>query len=250
MPRLDKLTDDEMEVLGTGAFQFSGAKMETLEGSSEYTLVILAIDVSYSLIDFRDQLIKLAKSCIKAAQHDDNAERIMYRIVTFSTDVMEIQGFKPVDEIDVDAITFDIYSSTALYDGTQDGIESVFGYGTALAKNDYSINAILFTFTDGMDNASKSASASSVKRGFDNIRRSKDSADGIESINAILIGMNASQCKNYLEDFSVGGGFDQYIDAGDLDDATIKRIGNFVSKSVSSQSQAIGTGGPSQIASF
>ena len=249
MPRLDTITDETMQKMGKGAFQFSAAKLDELE-SAEYTLVTLVIDVSWSLNAFERELVQLARMCVQAAKNDANSERIMYRILTFSTEVKEVHGFKPVDDMNPDDIDFQVESSTALYDATQDAAESLLGYGTALAQNDFSVNGSAFVLTDGMDNVSKNATPKSNGSAFTKIRMTKDSAEGLESMLAILVGMNTSNCRDYLSTYSTQAGFDRFIDSGDLDDATIKQIGGFVSQSVSSQSQAIGTGGPSQIASF
>lgn len=45
-------------------------------------------------------------------------------------------------------------------------------------------------------------------------------------------------------------GFTQYVYAGNCSPQTLAKIGQFVSKSASSQSKALGTGGPSQALTF
>src|SRR5438128_2007010 len=41
-------------------------------------------------------------------------------------------------------------------------------------------------------------------------------------------------------------GFTQYVEIGDADPKTFAKLAQFVSKSISAQSQSLGTGGPSQ----
>lgn len=72
----------------------------------------------------------------------------------------------------------------------------------------------------------------------------------IESLVSILIGVNITYCKCFLKNFEEAAGFDQFIDAGNASDKTLARLAAFVSKSISSQSQSLGTGGPSQNLSF
>ena len=45
-------------------------------------------------------------------------------------------------------------------------------------------------------------------------------------------------------------GFTQYVAIADANATTIAKLGDFVSRSISSQSQALGTGGPSQSLTF
>jgi hypothetical protein len=68
----------------------------------------------------------------------------------------------------------------------------------------------------------------------------------IESLVTVLIGINATYCKQYLESFQVNAGLDQYLDVADTNPGKLAKLAAFVSQSISSQSQALGTGGPSQ----
>ena len=70
--------------------------------------------------------------------------------------------------------------------------------------------------------------------------------EDIESLITILIGINAADCTQELDDFRQQAEIDQYIDAGKATKGKLAKLADFVSQSVSSQSQALGTGGPSQ----
>jgi hypothetical protein len=72
----------------------------------------------------------------------------------------------------------------------------------------------------------------------------------LESMRTILIGVNAVQYASTLTQYASDLGFDQYEDIGNASASTLAKLGAFVSRSISTQSQALGTGGPSQVLSF
>ena len=88
------------------------------------------------------------------------------------------------------------------------------------------------------------ASAATVSMIKKEMERGKKGEE-IESLVGILIGINAAGCSTYLQKLESGAGI-KYIDAGDVSKGKLAKLAEFVSQSVSSQSQAIGTGGPSQ----
>jgi len=53
-----------------------------------------------------------------------------------------------------------------------------------------------------------------------------------------------------LENFKNEVGFTQYIELKNADAKTLAKLAKFVSSSISSQSSALGTGGPSQSLNF
>ena len=73
---------------------------------------------------------------------------------------------------------------------------------------------------------------------------------------SILIGINdpkqpwGADVKKRLEEFHSEAGITEFIDAGDATEEKLAKISEFVSQSISSQSQALGTGGPSQSLAF
>ena len=48
-----------------------------------------------------------------------------------------------------------------------------------------------------------------------------------------------------LQGFTAQAGVDQYVDVADATPGTLAKLARFVSHSISSQSQSLGTGGPS-----
>ena len=53
-----------------------------------------------------------------------------------------------------------------------------------------------------------------------------------------------------IEDFHKAAGFTQYVELGSADEKTLAKLADFVSQSISAQSQSLGTGGPSQSLTF
>jgi hypothetical protein len=64
----------------------------------------------------------------------------------------------------------------------------------------------------------------------------------------ILVGVNVKDpsVSQYLADFRKSACFDQYVELAKADAKTLANLARFVSHSISAQSQALGTGGPSQ----
>jgi uncharacterized protein YegL len=85
-----------------------------------------------------------------------------------------------------------------------------------------------------------------VKEAIARVRRN----EAVESLVAILIGVNDTQCKTALNRFCTEAGFDHFISIGDATPAKLAKLGALISQSVSSQSQSIGSGGPSQACNF
>ena len=76
--------------------------------------------------------------------------------------------------------------------------------------------------------------------------RKSVSGEILESMVSVLIGINGSSYSSWLSKFQKEAGLTHFIDAGDATPRKLAKLANFVSQSVSSQSQALGTGGPSQ----
>jgi uncharacterized protein YegL len=113
-------------------------------------------------------------------------------------------------------------------------------YSKKLMDQDFLTNGIIFVITDGDNNASV-ATRAMIKREIVRGTRGEE----IESLISILIGINAKTCGTYLDTLAQEVGM-KYIDAGDVTRGKLAKLAEFVSQSVSSQSQAVGTGGPSQ----
>lgn len=248
MPRL---IGNEMQQhkLG-GNFTFSAKRIEHL-GATEYTLVTIAVDETGSVSGFKDQLLAMLQAAVGSCKSSPRSDNLLVRVLYFSDKykggVKEIHGFKPLAEIDPSQYPMpNPGGMTPLCDAAYSAIGAMNKYGKELYDRDYLANGIAFIVTDGGENASvatmpmvKSELAKSV------------TGEVLESMISIVIGINTQVCGPELDEFTKEAGITKYIDAGDLSDKTIAektlaKIAQFVSRSVSSQSQSLGTGGPSQ----
>jgi len=242
MPRLD----DGMETHKlAGNFSFSGTRINKL-GATEYTLVTIAVDETGSVELFADQLRQMLIAAVESCKKSPRSDNLLIRVVTFSskyrTGVNEIHGFKPLAEIDTNTYpSLQPGGMTPLNDACYSAIGAQNAYGEQLIGQDFSCNGILFVITDGDENAS-STTAGMVK----NEAEKAVSGEILESCISILIGINATALAKILSDFQKEAGITQFIDAGEVNPRKLAKLAAFVSQSVSSQGQALGTGGPSQ----
>jgi hypothetical protein len=82
-----------------------------------------------------------------------------------------------------------------------------------------------------------------IKDGLEKVRK----AENLESIKVILIGVgNQGSVQTYLDNLHQQAGLDQFVWIGSADPKALAKMAAFVSNSISSSSQALGTGGPSQ----
>ena len=227
-------------------FQFSGVRPENLE-STEYTLVSIVVDKSGSVHSFRNELVESIKAVIESCKSAPRAENLLVRVVFFSEDLEEVHGYLPLDDIDLTLYeSLQPYGVTSLFDAAFESIGSVLKYSEDLQDQEMDVNGICVIITDGADNNS-TMTPGSIKSQIENALNSETV---IESLMTILVGINASQSSSYLNDFQKKADLQQYVDAGDADQKTLAKLANFVSQSISSQSQSLGTGGPSQSLSF
>ena len=241
-----KLFDDKNLLTGTVAgFGFSGVRVETL-GAVEYTLVTLVTDKTGSVVHFADELLKVRKTVVEACRKSPRSENLLLRMVDFNTSVDEVHGFMPLSQIDPNSYqTPQCGGLTALRDGAFSALSASNAYGKNLTDQDFLVNAICIIVTDGDDNASGTSMADvarELKRGVE--------SEYLESMRSILVGVNAGQYRSQLEDFRKDVGIDQYVDVADATPQKLARLADFISRSISAQSQSLGTGGPSQALTF
>jgi len=244
MPRL--MSDDTMVQSSIGSnFQFSGTRTEHL-GASEYTLVNIGVDVTGSTHPFKDGLRDCLKAAVTSCKKSPRADNLLIRVFLFSSSlhsgIEEVHGFKPLADIDPEAYPeFSPSGGTPLFDAAYSAVGATNAYAEQLYNDDFTCNGINFIITDGDDNSS-TMSPASIKREVEKALNSEH----IESIINVLVGINAAQCKTELQRFQTEAGFDKYIDAGDVTPQKLAKLADFVSQSISSQSQSLGTGGASQ----
>lgn len=244
------LLNDDMDnhkIQGSN-YGFSGKRIEDL-GATEYTIVGAAVDCSGSVAAFKDDIEKCLKEIVKSCQHSPRADNLMMRVMTFESNLVEVHGFRPFSECNPDSYTGSVRPGgmTALYDAAVNSVDSVTEYGRALTKSDFDVNAIIFVITDGADNASANT-IPMLKQALERAVKS----EALESIVSVLIGVNVQDptVARYLSDLKDQAGFTQYVELKDASSKTLAKLADFVSRSISAQSQALGTGGPSQSLSF
>jgi len=243
MPKLNAADDLEQFKL-PGAFTFSATKIESL-GADEYTLITVAVDDSGSINSFRSDMINCMEEIVKACRYSPRADNLLIRVTTFSSALKEFHGFKPLMTINAGdyANLLGDGGMTALYDACVNAVEATAAYGKSLNAQHFSANGIVIVITDGMNNSSN--------YGKDRIKEALVSMmkeESLESIVSILVGVNMSdsQVANELRTLQQDAGFTQFVEIKDATKSSIAKLAQFVSKSISAQSQALGTGGPSQ----
>src|SRR3989338_7004150 len=218
MPRLNDGISTHK--IGRSGFSFTGARIERL-GSTEYTLVTAAIDETGSVNGFQHELKKMLETAVEACKKSPRSDNLLLRTLYFSSKytngVNEIHGFKPLAEI-----------NPADYPDIKPG-----GWTP--------LNDAVFVITDGGENSSV-ATMNMVKTEAEKAV----SGEILESVISVLVGINASDCADELARFKDEAGMTHFITAGEATKGKLAKLAAFVSSSVSSQSQALGTGGPSQ----
>jgi uncharacterized protein YegL len=243
MPILNDTSLDQI-TLPNSHYGYSATRLDDL-GATEYTVVTIACDVSGSTAAFTFDMESAITKIVQACKFSPRADNLLLRLVAFDDTLSELHGFKLLENCHLADYGGILRSggSTALYDATENAVASTINYGQKLSAGDFSANAILFVITDGMDNASKQ-SARSVKGALTRAVTS----EALEAVVSILIGVNVQnpEVSRYLRQFHLDGGFTQYVELNKADAKTLARLAEFVSQSISAQSQALGTGGPSQ----
>lgn len=239
------LLNTDLEQLNTGSgYKFSVTKIDRL-GSSEYTLVTIAMDASGSVQPYAAQLEQALKTIFKACEKSARKDNLMLRLTQFSSNLTELHGFKllgSIKEQDYDNI-LQLGGSTALFDSVDEAIQATALYGKQLTSQDFLCNAIVVVVTDGENNTGNIMDAAPIKKSLLECRR----AENLESILLILVGVTNDDINlnAYLQTVKTDGGFDQYVSIGKATPGKIAKLATFVSQSISSTSTALGSGAPS-----
>lgn len=248
MPRFSTTDETTVPVVGN-YFQFSGANITNL-GSTEYTLVGLTVDESGSVSSFKDLLNEAVKNAVESCRKSPRADNLLLRVTKFGDSVTEFHGFKEfksVNVADYDDLT-NPGGMTALFDAGVDGVDAIAVQAKQLSDADFTANAIFICITDGANNSS-SYTASKLRRVADDAIQS----ESLESIRLILVGVNpnkSTELTSYLEKFRVDAGFDQYVEIEDATPSAFAKLEEFISKSISTQSQSLGSGSGSVAVTF
>lgn len=243
MPLLND-TSLEQVALPNSHYGYSATRLEEL-GATEYTVVTVVCDVSGSTAPFIFDMESAIARIVQACKSSPRADNLLLRLVAFDDTLSELHGFKLLENCHLADYSGVLRAggTTALYDAAENAVSSTTDYGQQLLAGDFSANAILFVITDGVDNASR-LPAGKVKEALSRAVTS----EALESIVSVLIGVNVHYPHpgRLLRQFQTDAGFTQYVELDQADARTLARLAEFVSRSISAQSQALGTGGPSQ----
>ena len=243
MPRLAQGEVDTHAIAGN--FTFTAARIANL-GATEYTLVDIEVDMSSSVSPFLPDLISMVEMAVESCRKSPRSDNLLVRVAAFSSrfphGTSEVHGFIPLSEIKPDAYKgLTAGGMTPLNDACFMGIGAINAYGKMLADQDFLANGISFIITDGEENTSTTTRKM--------VREEAEKAlklEIIESHISVLIGINAADCAVSLALFQKEAGITQFLDAGQATKGKLAKLAAFVSQSISSTSQALGTGGSSQ----
>lgn len=240
-------SDATYRTIGSG-FQFSAISADDM-GASDYTLVAIAADKSSSVTAFAREIEGCLVTSLQGCMDSPRVDNLLVRLLTFNQKLDEVHGYKHLADCPIANYNGIIKPSgcTSLFDACISSIDSLATLGQQMIKDKYNANGLSVIITDGMDVGS-TQTLNAVKEAIERSRRS----ECLESILNILIGINVQdrEVSDALNALKVGAGFDQYIEAKDASPKTFARVAGFISKSISSQSQAIQTGKASVLITF
>lgn len=251
MPILSQDTDLTQFNLGTFGFTATTQDLE----SAGYTLADLVIDLSGSVQSFLPNIEAAVLGAIKILQNDPKKDSILIRITTFSSDITEVMGYKPVLSFDPSSLKgiFKAGGYTALFDAIISGAEAAANYGQELRKGDYDSNGILIVITDGENNSGRyrasvgSPDYDSQVELVSQALKMPHRKECLESYISVLVAVKLdSATESRLRTFHTQAGFTHpFISTDDIDSLKVS-----ISSAISSQSAFQGTGGPSTKITF
>lgn len=245
---MPKLMNASTTVVGNtiSNFGFSGKRIDELT-ASEYTLADIEIDLSSSVQPFENELTDALVKIIESCRKHPLADKMLVRVATFNGPLNEIHGFVNLSDIKADDYNLKAGGNTPLYDAAHSGIEALGTYGKTLADMDYGVNGVMFVVTDGAEYGSRASSIPKIVAALNQVRKEEK----LESIKTILIGVgDQAQVKAELEQFQKDAQFDQFIWAGTANASSLAKLADFISKSISASSTALGSGGASKNLTF
>lgn len=240
MPRI---TGTESQAIAVKPLAFSPIKLGNL-GSSEYTIGGIAIDDSSSIQGSLPAIRACIAEIVKACAMAPRADSLLLRPLTFASNLIEVHPFKELKDINPDDyISLGGHGgNTALNDAAINVIHAVGAQGKELMDKDYSVNGIVIVITDGEENVSTYGMADVKKALAEAMKK-----ECLESLRTILVGVSPSATLDgYLKTWKDEAGFDQYVAIADASQKSVAKLAEFVSKSFSAQSNALGSGGASK----
>ena len=131
---------------------------------------------------------------------------------------------------------------TPLCDAVYSSVGAMNAYAKSLSDMDFGVNGITFIITDGGENSS----VATTKMVKEELQKSV-TGEVMESHLSVLIGIDTGgSSQAAIQQFQLETAIDKFIWAGEATIGKLAKLAEFVSQSISSTSQALGTGGPSQ----
>lgn len=226
------------------SFHFSAVGLDAL-GATEYTLATVVVDISGSVSGWERNLESCLKAIVKSCKKSPRSDNLMLRVTKFNDNVVEVHAFKELNTIkdgDYDN-SLNPSGGTALCDAVLEAVEATKTYGQLLSDQNYQTNSVIYVVTDGADNTSHVATPNSLKTAVGSVKREEK----LESMAVILIGVGYGGSAQYLDSFKNQTNITQFVDLEELfrktsPEGALAKLAGYVSKSISSTSQALGTG--------
>lgn len=236
--------DIEQHQTATVGFGFSGVRLARLTEVG-YTLISIGVDTTGSIQAHKKEFHEALLMVIRACRLHPKAHTLLLRVFEFNSNVgiKEMHGFIPVlDTKDSDYPELDPRGMTPLYDAMYSGVSSVAKMAAGMTINRFDVNGVAYTITDGFDNSSAMTPSSTANE----LERAVESEE-IESLQHFLLGCGIGGAA--FDNLAKESGSQHYAVSG-LDEKSLARISSFISRSISSTSQALGSGRPSQPLAF
>lgn len=252
MPKLMGQTDVQTgEYLQS--FSYSPVSIDRL-GATEYTAVTMIVDQTLSISSFKKDLEGMMKAVAESCKLSPRTLNLLLRVTAFNhkVGIDEIHGWKLLNDINIDDYDGSLLprSSTNLIDASLNGLDALHHQLKDLYEKEAIVNSngIAFIITDGDDNCSKNSNPIAIKEAINRILQE----EAIESLRTVLITVNDKDphFKKVLEKFYAESGIDDLISMGDVTPSKLAKLAQFISQSISAQSNQIGTGLPSQPINF
>lgn len=139
---------------GTGALEL---------GATEATIVTFVADGSGSMYEVADAVRESLKESVEAMEESKSAAALTLSLIVFRDNVEVVFANKPVGNVIDTDIRYHADGTTALYDAVMDALTGALAYEESLLQAGLSTKVIVVVFSDGADNASRTATAAKVK---------------------------------------------------------------------------------------
>lgn len=239
--------DSQTFMIPGGNYGYTGTIIDQIE-SFKNTIAQMLFDESGSTRPYARQMELVIKEIIKSLRASPVADQIIYRQCHFGTNFREFHGYEPISAINEDRYDgcYQPGGQTHLYDAIDRSVLEMIDYADQLAKKRYTTNGVLYLVSDGDDYGSTLSLADARKAMAKGI-----SSESLESMLSVMVGLsNNDATLAAMEKFAKDVGFTQFLPVKDTSEATLLRIGQHASQTIVSQSQHLGTGGPSQALKF